>query len=75
MGEYLVYLDDVLIGQITDGRLFMKVTPYGEQQLDDSHKASPYPGAKAAFHIPAAKLTDTAWLVEFAQQTKRHLQQ
>ena len=31
MGEYLVYVDDIVIGQINEGELFIKTTPFGEQ--------------------------------------------
>jgi TfoX/Sxy family transcriptional regulator of competence genes len=74
MGEYLLYVDEVLVCLINDGQLFVKVTPYGEQQLDDSYKASPYPGAKPAFKIPAAKLDDAGWLIPFIQHSKEQLQ-
>jgi TfoX/Sxy family transcriptional regulator of competence genes len=74
MGEYLLYVDEVLVGLINDGQLFVKVTPYGETQLDDTYKASPYPGAKPAFKIPAEKLADITWLVDFVQRSKAQLQ-
>ena len=73
MGEYLLYVDEVLVCLINDGQLFVKVTPYGEQHLDDSYKASPYPGAKPAFKIPAEKLDDAAWLIDFIQHSKEQL--
>jgi TfoX/Sxy family transcriptional regulator of competence genes len=73
MGEYLLYVDEVLVGLINDDQLFVKATPYGEQQLDESYKASPYPGAKPAFKIPASKLSDTAWIIEFVQRSRDEL--
>jgi TfoX/Sxy family transcriptional regulator of competence genes len=73
MGEYLLYVDDVLVCLINDGQLFVKVTPYGEQHLDDSYKAPPYPGAKPAFKIPASKLDDAEWLTNFIRQSQAQL--
>lgn len=73
MGEYLLYVDEVLVGQIADNELFIKVTPYGESILPAIEKASPYPGAKPAFVISPDQLEDAPWLVEFVRESKKQL--
>jgi TfoX/Sxy family transcriptional regulator of competence genes len=73
MGEYLVYLDDVLVGQINEGDLFIKVTAFGESQPLGLPKAQPYPGAKPAFQVPEAKLGDIGWLLEFVRGSRAEL--
>ncbi len=72
-GEYVVYVDEKVIGQINEGRLFIKVTKFGEQFTSELEKASPYPGAKAAFVVPPEKLADATWLKDFVSGTRRQL--
>ncbi len=72
-GEYGVYVDEKMIGQINEGRLFVKATPFGEEYAPKLEKASPYPGAKPAFVVPEEKWTDAEWLREFAAGTRRAL--
>ncbi len=69
MGEYIVYVDDVVIGQINEDELFIKVTPFGEQFAPELKKRSPYPSAKPAFVVPSDKLTDPEWLGELISGT------
>lgn len=73
MGEYLLYVDEILVGQINNDKLFIKVTEYGDSVLGESTKASPYPGAKPSFEIPHDKLQDSAWLVDFVHHSKSQL--
>lgn len=44
MGEYLIYVDDVLIGGIYDDRFLVKCVP-GDEDFG-MEEAIPYPGAK-----------------------------
>ena len=44
MGEYLLYVDGVLIGGIYDDRLLVKIVPGGEKF--GMEEVVPYPGAK-----------------------------
>ena len=73
MGEYLVYVDDIVVGQINEGELFIKTTPFGEQFAPDLHKRAPYAGAKPAFVVPFERLADTEWLGELISETVQHL--
>jgi DNA transformation protein len=73
MGEYLLYVDDILVGQINNENLFIKVTSFGESQLADDYKTAPYPGAKPAFKIPADKVNDIAWLNNFVKTSQAEL--
>ncbi len=72
-GEYGVYADEKLIGQINENRLFIKTTKFGEEYAPELEKAPPYPGAKPAFIVPEQRLADTEWLREFAAGTRRVL--
>lgn len=73
MGEYLLYVDEKLVGQINENELFIKVTPFGESFAGDLKKQSPYPGAKPAFLVPANKISDQLWLREFIAGTMEQL--
>jgi TfoX/Sxy family transcriptional regulator of competence genes len=72
-GEFVVYVDEKVTGQINEGRLFVKVTKFGEQFAPELERASPYPGAKAAFVVPPEKMADAAWLREFVAGTRLQL--
>lgn len=72
-GEYVVYVDEKVIGQINEGRLFIKVTKFGEQFAPELERASPYPGAKPAFVLPHEKMADAVWLRDFVAGTRRQL--
>ena len=69
-GEYVVYVDEKVIGQINESRLFIKRTKFGEAFAPELESASPYPGAKAAFIVPLEKLADAIWLREFVSGTR-----
>ncbi len=73
MGGYLVYLDEVLIGQINNSNLYIKTTSSGKNLGKSLTKEEPYPGAKPAFVVSEKKLEDTEWLVDFLKSTKREL--
>lgn len=75
MGEYIVYVDEKVAGQINGGKLFIKVTPFGESAAPGLVKASPYPGAKPAFIIPEDKIGDQDWLRDFIKGSVEQLPQ
>ena len=72
-GEYVVYVDEKVIGQIGDGKLFIKATKFGVDYAPDLETAAPYPGAKPALVVPPEKREDAAWLREFLAGTRRQL--
>jgi TfoX/Sxy family transcriptional regulator of competence genes len=73
MGEYILYVNDKVIGQINHSQLFIKVTPFGEIFAKNLKKESPYDGAKPAFVIPQTKIDDLNWLKEFLAGTVKQL--
>ena len=73
MGEYLVYVNDKVAGQINHNDLFIKITAFGESFASDLKRDSPYDGAKPAFIVPQEKITDEAWLREFIAGTAEQL--
>ncbi len=56
MGGYLVYLDEVLIGQINNSNLYIKITSSGKNLGKSLTKEEPYPGAKPAFVVSEKNL-------------------
>ena len=46
MGEYLVYFDGKLVGDICDGTLLLKQTPSSVRLLDGAELTYPYEGSK-----------------------------
>lgn len=73
MGEYIVYVDDKVVGQINHSQLFIKVTPFGESFAGGLTKESPYDGAKPAFIVPEDKIADADWLKDFLAGTVNQL--
>ncbi len=73
MGEYILYVDDKVIGQINHSQLFIKVTPFGEAFAADLTKEAPYDGAKPAFVIPQGKIDDLDWMKRFLAGTVKQL--
>jgi TfoX/Sxy family transcriptional regulator of competence genes len=73
MGEYILYVDEKVIGQINRSQLFIKVTPFGEMFAKDLIKEAPYDGAKLAFVVPQHKIEDAAWLQSFLAGTSNEL--
>jgi TfoX/Sxy family transcriptional regulator of competence genes len=62
MGGWLVYADEVLVGQINDGELFVKRTPFADGFAPELEQRPPYDGAKPALVVPADRRDDEAWL-------------
>jgi TfoX/Sxy family transcriptional regulator of competence genes len=73
MGEYVLYVDDKVIGQINHSQLFIKVTPFGEQFARELITESPYAGAKPAFVVPQDRIDDPVWLRNFLTGTVNEL--
>ena len=72
-GEYGLYLKGKLFGLICDDTLFIKVTDEGSKIAGKIGKDSPYPGAKPAFKISAARLSDEVWLKQLVETTTKSL--
>jgi len=72
-GEYGVYLDEKLVGLLSDNRLFIKKTPFGDSALGEGHDMPPYPGAKPALLMPEDRVGDSKWICEFVRQTATQL--
>ena len=73
MGEYILYVEGKLIGQINEGELFIKVTPFGDEYAPELERRSPYPGARPAFVVPGEKIADSDWLQPFLLGTLAQL--
>lgn len=73
MGEYILYVDDKVVGQINHSELFIKVTPFGEAFAPGLAKESPYDGAKPAFVVPQHKIDNLDWMKDFLAGTVKEL--
>jgi TfoX/Sxy family transcriptional regulator of competence genes len=73
MGEYILYVDDKVIGPINHSQLFIKATPFGEEFAKGLAKEAPYDGAKPAFVVPQNKINDLVWLQSFLTGTVKDL--
>lgn len=73
MGEYVLYVDDKVIGQINHSQLFIKVTPFGEVFAKELTKDAPYDGAKPAFIVSQKRIDDLTWLQSFLAGTVKDL--
>lgn len=73
MSEYVLYVDDKVIGQINHSQLFIKVTPFGEDFAKDLMREASYDGAKPAFVVPQDKIDDLTWLQSFLAGTVKDL--
>ena len=62
MGGWLVYSDDVLVGQINEGELFVKQTSAASELTAPLERRPPYPGAKPAVAIDHLHLIDAEWM-------------
>jgi TfoX/Sxy family transcriptional regulator of competence genes len=73
MGGYLVYLDEVLVGQINGNHLHIKITEGGSKYAELLETATPYPGAKPAYRVSEDILKNADWLVDFLSATQSEL--
>ena len=46
MGEYVVYCNDKVVGDVCDNKLFVKITPESKALLPAAPELPPYAGAK-----------------------------
>ena len=72
-GEYGLYLKGRMFGLLCDDTLFIKVTNAGSELAGHTAKALPYPNAKLAFKISAAKMKDREWLTALVEATTEEL--
>ena len=70
MGEFLLYLDDVLFGGIYDDRMLVKIVP--ENAEFNMPEAIPYDGAKPMYFVE--DVDDVEKLKEIVIKTKGGLQ-
>ncbi len=75
MGGWLVYSDDVLVGQVNEGELFLKVTDEGADLTTSLERRPPYDGAKPALVVDAAHLHDAHWVRQVLALTTKALRQ
>jgi TfoX/Sxy family transcriptional regulator of competence genes len=68
-GEFGIYCNDRMIGQVNGNILFIKVTEAGAAIVRGSRTAPPYPGAKPAFVVDEADIDDEAYLSQLARVT------
>ena len=61
-GEFGLFYKGKMVGLICDNTFFIRVTKSGLEIAGRIAKGFPYPGAKAAFKISAAKMDDFDWL-------------
>jgi TfoX/Sxy family transcriptional regulator of competence genes len=69
LGEYGLYFKGKMFGLLCDDTLFVKVTNAGSEFAGRVAKASPYPNAKLAFNISAAKMREREWLSALVEVT------
>ena len=50
-GEYWLYVNGKIVGQIADNRLLIKPTISGREFIGEVQEEAPYPGAKMCFLI------------------------
>lgn len=62
MGGWLVYAHEVLVGQVDNGELFFKPTNFAQSFAPDLPRRPPYPDAKPALVVSAARRADAEWL-------------
>lgn len=51
MGEYCLYMNGKLIGDLCDNQCFLKSTPSSDTLLKDGQLAYPYKGSKQLMHV------------------------
>jgi TfoX/Sxy family transcriptional regulator of competence genes len=73
MGEYILYVEDKVVGQINHSQLSIKITPFGEEFAKDLMREAPYNGAKPAFVIPQEKINNLTWMQSFLSGTVKDL--
>jgi TfoX/Sxy family transcriptional regulator of competence genes len=72
-GGYGLYFKGKNFALIGDDTLYIKVTDAGSSVAGRIAKEPPYPGAKPAFRISAAKRSENKWLVALIEATAASL--
>lgn len=57
-GGYCYYVDDVVVGLVCDGRVFVKRSPSDELLRGWADLAPAYPGAKDSWRLPVTAVRD-----------------
>lgn len=70
IGGWLLYADDVLIGQIQGTTLFMKESAYSKANLPELRRSPPYAGARDAVEIPEPLRDDIERFSQLVEQTR-----
>ncbi len=68
-GEYGIYCDDRMIGQVNENVLHIKMTDAGAAIIRNDRTQPPYEGAKPAFVIDGEDLLDEGYLAQLARVT------
>lgn len=69
IGGWLVYVDDVLVGQIHGTTLFVKETVFSTGFAPDLDRWPPYDGARPAVVVPENMREDPEWMSQLIQGT------
>jgi TfoX/Sxy family transcriptional regulator of competence genes len=72
-GEFGIFYKGKMFGLICDNTFFIRVTESGSQIAGRIGRGYPYPGAKPAYKISAAKMNDRDWLFELIEATADEL--
>jgi hypothetical protein len=75
IGGWLVYIDDMLVGQIHGSTLFIKETPFSTEFAPSLDRRPPYDGAHPAVVIPASQREDPEWMSRLIRGTLASLRQ
>ena len=70
IGGWLLYADDVLIGQIHGTTLFMKESAYSRANFPMLRRSPPYPGARDAVEIPEFLRDDVDKFTRLVERTR-----
>ena len=71
-GEYALYCNGKVVGQICDNKFFIKITEAGRAFAGEISEGFPYPGAKPAFLIED-QIEDRAWVSKLIELTEKAL--
>jgi len=74
-GEYTIYCDEKVVALIADDQMFLKITAASRAELDPSHEAPPYPGAKPFLKVPDERIQDSAWITSLVNAIAADLPQ
>lgn len=69
IGGWLVYVDDVLVGQIHESTLFIKETPFSTEFAPSLDRRPPYHGARPAVVVPESHREDPEWMSRLIRGT------